>query len=152
MSTYGNFAAAYDRRNRREQRLVHLQFVGDLPGTPAAELAVGDHLMWNGGAVYVITGLREASPKFIEITERDARKPDSQEYTRRLKKDRLVARLTERQLRRQGLAQCRNCDGRISTHRPSHMPDKGACWAHTDTGLHDCGPDYGDKVAEVLAK
>lgn len=100
MSTYGNFLAAYDRRVRKEQGLVHLQFVGDLPGTPAAELALGDHLMWNGGAVYVITGIRDASPKFIEITERDARKPESREYTRRLKQDRLVVRLTEQQVRR----------------------------------------------------
>ena len=105
MSAYSNFAAAYDRQQRRERGLVHLQFIGDLPGTPSSELAVGDHLMWNGGAIYVITGIREASPKFIEITERNARKPGSQDYTRRLKKDRLVVRLTEAQVRRAGVAQ-----------------------------------------------
>ncbi len=95
---------AIEREQRREQGLVHLQFVGDWPGTPASELAKGDHLMWNGGAVYVITGIREASPKFIEITERAVAcrvdRDGTTEYTRRLKKDRLVVRLTPEQVKR----------------------------------------------------
>jgi hypothetical protein len=78
---------------RREQGLVHLQYVGEMPGTPAGDLAVGDRLMWNGGAIYTVTAIREASPKFIEITERaDAGSNAGKEYQRRLKKSRLVVR------------------------------------------------------------
>jgi hypothetical protein len=44
MSTYSNIAAAYDRGGRREQGLVHRQYVGGRPGTPAGELKVGDRL------------------------------------------------------------------------------------------------------------
>jgi hypothetical protein len=45
MSTRGNIAAAYDRRRRREQQLVHLQYVGDMPGTPAGQLEIGDRFI-----------------------------------------------------------------------------------------------------------
>ena len=92
MSAYSNFAAAYDRRNRREQQLVHLIGVGDMPGTPAGELAIGDRLMWNYGSVYVVTEIREASPQFIEITEEGPQPHKVEGYSRRLKKDRLVVR------------------------------------------------------------
>ena len=93
MSTYGNFAAAYDRRMRREHSLVHLQYIGDMPGTPSGELEAGDRLMWNGGAIYLVTAVREVSPQFIEITERALGGSNKgSEYPRRLKKDRLVVR------------------------------------------------------------
>lgn len=75
---------------RRERQLVHLQYVGEMPGVPAGTLEVGDRLMWNGGAVYVVTSVREASPKFVEIRERSEREPERGEYTRRMRKDRLV--------------------------------------------------------------
>jgi hypothetical protein len=87
-----NLARSVETQLRREQKLVHLQFVGDWAGTPAGELAPGDRLMWNGGAVYVVLSVREVSPAFIEITERDERKPDGTVYPRKLKKDRLVVR------------------------------------------------------------
>jgi hypothetical protein len=108
MSVYSNVAAAYERRERREQGLVHLQFVGDLPGTPARDLEAGDKLMWNGGDVYVVLSVREVSAQFIEITETAAsgsKWEDGKEYPRRLKKDRLVVRV------------CRECHW--VKHRPS---------------------------------
>jgi hypothetical protein len=92
MST-ASMMQALERGERSERGLVHLQFVGDLPGTPAGELEAGDRLMWNGGAIYTVTAIRQASPKFIEITERaDAGSNKGQEYPRRLRMDRLVVR------------------------------------------------------------
>jgi hypothetical protein len=45
---------------------------------------------------------------------------------------------------------CANCRRTIHPHRPSHMPDKSACWVHDDTGIHECGPDFGDEMAEPV--
>jgi hypothetical protein len=78
---------------RRERKLVHLQYVGEMPGTPAGELETGDRLMWNGGAIYTIVKIERVSPQFIKVTERaDGGSNQGQEYTRRLKLDRLVVR------------------------------------------------------------
>jgi len=64
-----------------------------MPGTPAAELQAGDRLMWNGGAIYTVTAIRDVSPKFLELTERaEGGSNKGQEYPRRLRKDRLVVR------------------------------------------------------------
>ena len=82
VSYSSNIAQAYDRRHRREQQLVHLIEVGDMPGTPAVDLAVGDRLMWNYGAVYKVLSVRAVSPKFMEIRERAEDKPDGEVYTR----------------------------------------------------------------------
>ena len=106
----------------RERKLVHLIAVGDMPGTPAGELRAGDCLMWNFGSVYQVTAVREASPKFMEITERATK--GGEEYKRRLRKDRLVVRLTPTQARRavactvQGCQLCpEHCAGRIGPYR-----------------------------------
>jgi hypothetical protein len=97
------WTAAAERRIRREQRLVHLIGVGDQPGTPAGELVAGDRLMWNYGTRYTVAAVREVSPQFVEVTER-AR--DGREYTRRLRKDRLVVRVSadRRELRARSAA------------------------------------------------
>lgn len=71
-------------------KMVHLQYVGDVPGVEASELSAGDRLMWNFGMVSTVVSVEDASPKFIRIVERAK---DGQDYTRRLKKDRLVARV-----------------------------------------------------------
>jgi hypothetical protein len=93
MSFASSLAQDYERRRRREQNLVHLQYVGDMPGTPAGELEVGDRLMWNGGAVYTVTAIEQPSPQFIKITERaDGGSNKGEEYTRRLRRSRLVVR------------------------------------------------------------
>jgi len=73
-------------------RTIHLQAVGNVPAIPAADLKVGDQLIWNYGRPYEVTAVRDASPKFMEITER-AVDGDGTEYPRRLRKDRLVARI-----------------------------------------------------------
>lgn len=85
-------ADAERHRATREAGLVHLIGVGDMPGTPACDLAVGDRLMWNYGAVYKVLSVQEASPRFMEIRERAEGKPDGDVYTRRLRKNRLVVR------------------------------------------------------------
>lgn len=89
MSASSSYMQAAERKIRREQKLVHLQGVGDMPGTPAGELETGDRLMWNYGSVYEVTSVRQASPQFVAITERGS---DGREWSRRLRKDRLVVR------------------------------------------------------------
>ena len=84
---------AVERQLRREEGLVHLQNCGDFKGTPAGEIAAGDLLAWNYGSVYEVLTVRQASPRFIEISERKYGEPDSETYTRRLRKDRLVVRV-----------------------------------------------------------
>ena len=84
---------AAEHRMRREAGLVHLIGVGDMPGTPACHLSVGDRLMWNYGSVYKVLSVQEVSPRFVEIRERPEDKPDGDVYTRRLRKNRLVVRL-----------------------------------------------------------
>ena len=73
----------------RDRGLVHLQYVGDVPGTPAERLRVGDRLMWNGGALSEVLTIEEASPAYLAITARSSRSGEVR--PRRLKKDRLVA-------------------------------------------------------------
>lgn len=93
MSYASSLAQDFERRRRRQAQLVHLQGVGDMPGTPAGELEVGDRLMWNYGTVYTVTAIVQPSPQFIRITERaDGGSNAGEEYSRRLKRSRLVVR------------------------------------------------------------
>ena len=46
--------------------------------------------MWNYGYTYTVVSVEEASAKFIWLTERAE---DGKEYTRKLRKDRAVAKL-----------------------------------------------------------
>jgi hypothetical protein len=82
--------AATGRDQFMSQITIHLQAIGDLPGTLARDLKVGDRLMWNYGYVYTIAAIEDASAKFLRVTERAE---DGREYTRRLRKDRAVARI-----------------------------------------------------------
>jgi hypothetical protein len=69
---------------------IHLQGIGRVPAKPASELKVGDILSWNCSPNgYVVVSVRDVSPKFIEIVEKN--RSTEEEFTRRLKKDRLVA-------------------------------------------------------------
>ena len=69
---------------------MHLLDVGDMPGTPAGELAKGDRLMWNYGSVYEVVTVRGVSPGPSWSPSGAAGTAGS--YTRRLRKDRLVVR------------------------------------------------------------
>ena len=84
--------AAAERRHRKEQRLVHLQYCGDFAGTPAGEIQAGDCLAWNYGTVYDVVAVRPVSAQFVEVSERKHGEPGGQVYARRLRKDRLVVR------------------------------------------------------------
>lgn len=64
----------------------HLQGIGRKTAKPAAEIIVGDVLVWNYGCLSTVDAVRAVSPQFVEIVETC----DSKQYTRRLKKDRLV--------------------------------------------------------------
>lgn len=68
---------------------MHLQSVGRVAAIPASQLAVGMRLMWNGGSTYDVVSITDVSPAFLEIIECETR--TGEEYTRRLKKSRLVA-------------------------------------------------------------
>ncbi|MFE6000407.1 hypothetical protein ACFQ6C_26660 [Streptomyces sp. NPDC056454] len=72
---------------------IRLQGVGWVPAVPAHELAVGDQLMYNGGSVSQITKIVDATPKFFTIHEVCTQR--GEEYQRRVKKDRPVARVAE---------------------------------------------------------
>ena len=72
---------------------IHLQGIGNAPAIQASELREGDRIMWNHGYTYTVVSIVDVSAKFIAITERAA---DGREYTRRLRKDRLVAKLASR--------------------------------------------------------
>lgn len=74
---------------------VHLQFVGDVPGVPAAELGLGDRLMWNGGGTSTVAAVRGTSAQFVEIVEewRNTVTGETERTPRRLMKTRLVARV-----------------------------------------------------------
>ncbi|MGW1436782.1 hypothetical protein ACWD7M_16225 [Streptomyces griseus] len=76
---------------------IRLQGVGWVPAAPAHELVVGDQLMYNGGSVYQITKIVDASPKFFTIHEVSTQ--NGEEYQRRVKKDRPAARVAEKHRR-----------------------------------------------------
>jgi hypothetical protein len=78
---------------------IHLQAVGNVPGVRASRLVPGDVLMWNYGMTYLVTEVHGVSEHFVEITEApcdrrdDPPRPRGEATTRRLRKDRLVARV-----------------------------------------------------------
>lgn len=69
---------------------IHLQGIGNAPAIQASELRAGDRIMWNYGITYTVVSVEDASAKFIWLTERAE---DGKEYTRKLRKDRAVAKL-----------------------------------------------------------
>jgi hypothetical protein len=79
---------------------VHLQGVGDLPGIPASDLKPGDVLMWNYGYKSKVVEVLRASACFMLITLEWTSKitGEAERADRRLKKDRLVARIQQNQL------------------------------------------------------
>lgn len=69
-------------------RTIHLQSIGLYPALPASELQVGDVTVWNWGGRETITKIEQASKCFIAVTITNK---EGKEFTRRLKRDRLVA-------------------------------------------------------------
>ena len=74
-------------------RTLHLQSVGRVPAVEARELKVGDQRMYNGGSVYQITKIENASPQFLEVTEVSA--TTGEEHSGRVKKTSMVAYVPE---------------------------------------------------------
>ncbi|MER5615954.1 hypothetical protein [Streptomyces sp. NPDC002215] len=72
---------------------IHLHGIGRVPAVFAWELTVGDQLMHDYGGICQITKIEDASPKFFDIVEVSAE--TGKEYSRRIKKDRLVARVPD---------------------------------------------------------
>ena len=69
---------------------IHLQGIGNAPAIQASDLRAGDRIMWNYGYTYTVVSITDVSAKFIGITERAT---DGREYARKLRKDRLVAKV-----------------------------------------------------------
>jgi len=65
-----------------------LQGIGPHVGKPAGELQTGDVVVYNYGYIGRVVAVRDVTPKFVEIVEVDE---SGREYTRRLKKTRIVA-------------------------------------------------------------
>lgn len=68
---------------------VHLQSVGNVPGTPAENIKVGDILTWNFGYKATVTEVVKRTAKSVVIRKRYDY--NGKEYERRLMFGRLVA-------------------------------------------------------------
>lgn len=77
--------------NETRPNAIQLQSIGWVPAVPAADLKVGNVLIWNFGGTTELVAIRDVSSKFLELTERwyDERKGVC-DSPRRVKKDRLV--------------------------------------------------------------
>ncbi|SEE83142.1 hypothetical protein SAMN05216483_6696 [Streptomyces sp. 2131.1] len=109
-------------------RTIHLQGVGRVPAVEAQDLSVGDQLMYNSGSVYQITKIEDASPKFFRIFQVSTE--TGEEYSRRVKKDRLAARVPEGKRRRLGH------DAPATNYRAQVCAPQGGIWvtvSHGDT-------------------
>lgn len=74
--------------------LVRLQGVGMCKGTPAKDLKIGNHLVWNFGYEYEVTNINfSKTGKTLKITEKNIE--SGEEFERRLGSERLVVVLKE---------------------------------------------------------
>lgn len=96
---------------------IRLQAVGWVPAVKASELKVGDQLRYNFGGVYQITEIKDVSAKFLEIRQVSAE--TGEEYTRRVKKETLVARVPDKDRVRIGH------DAPADTYRAQVKPPTG---------------------------
>lgn len=83
----------YQLVNEGTKNSMRLQSVGVVLGTPAGDIKSGDFLMWNFGSVYTVNKILKETAKKIVIST----SPENSDkvYKQRLKKDRLVCRLTK---------------------------------------------------------
>jgi hypothetical protein len=79
----------YTKSEMQDMGAKHLQGVGLVVAREASTLAVGDWLMYNYGSTYEIRAIRDVSKCFLEIDE--AKTDTGEIFTRRIKKDKLVA-------------------------------------------------------------
>lgn len=100
-------------------KTIHLIGVGRVRAVEASELKPGDRLMWNYGSIYTVMSIEDVSPKFLAIIERD--KNGKQWGPRRLRKDRLVARVHQ--------------EKRLSDGKQDH--------AHSDSAFGESGSPAG---------
>lgn len=70
-------------------RQIRLQGIGWGPGTPAMEIRPGDRLMWNFGYISEVIAVKPAGTQSLIFTLRSS---SGNIGTRRMKRDRLVAR------------------------------------------------------------
>ena len=78
----------------KNNNLVHLQGVGDVPGIKAKELKVGMKIMWNGGGTCEVVNIEfSKTGKTLIATEKyyDGISEKEETYERRLKSERYVA-------------------------------------------------------------
>lgn len=75
------------------QYKIQLHYVGWVPAVEASELKPGDTLMWNFGARSEVVKIEDISRCYLLVHELCG---DGKTYKRRMKKDRLVARVASR--------------------------------------------------------
>ncbi len=63
--------------------------IGRLPAKPAADLAIGDVLVWNYGYRYEVVGIERRGASSLSVTEKCAK--TGTEYKRNLRMTTLVA-------------------------------------------------------------
>jgi len=66
---------------------VHLQSVGLVKAKRADEFKIGEYMGWNFGSVTKVVAIRDVSKCYLEVDE----SLNGKVYTRKMKKDRLVA-------------------------------------------------------------
>lgn len=73
-----------------EQQTIQLQGIGRVAAIPASQLVPGMLLSWNYTPLgFEVVSVREKSPQFLEIVERDRK--TLRELNRTIKKTKLVA-------------------------------------------------------------
>ncbi|WP_328491224.1 hypothetical protein [Streptomyces zaomyceticus] len=70
---------------------THIQGVGRVRAVQAQQLAPGDKVMWNGGAVVEVLAVAEASPCFLMVSLASSTKGDTKPDVRRWKKTAIIA-------------------------------------------------------------
>ena len=63
--------------------LVHLQYVGDVPGKPVESLKPGDRIMWNGGAMSTVVEVRPKSASTVVLVEQSDKSAATYERVKR---------------------------------------------------------------------
>jgi hypothetical protein len=73
-----------------DENSIHLQGIGRVPAIPARDIKPGMILSWNASPrAYEVISIKDVSHHFVEVKERN--RSTGQEFTRKLKKSRLVA-------------------------------------------------------------
>lgn len=71
---------------------TYLQGIGNVKGTPARTVKVGDHIVFNGGESNKVIEIVAETPAFVTFKLEYTYRGETRTWLRRFKKDRIVAR------------------------------------------------------------